>query len=99
MDKLVAKLPSGEYKSVSLHRDLLKEFNFVDMLVAAECHRLHLMARTLADVVDQVNAGVVILEIRGYFGIEVALGLKKVDQISTALFHQVGVNGALGKYR
>src|SRR5215831_15452538 len=99
MEKLVAELPSGTEKSVRFHRDLLKELTSIDMLVASKCHRVNLVAGTSAYVVDQVHVGVLILGIRSYFRIEVALALEEINQISPTLLHQIGINSALGEYR
>src|SRR5215472_13520795 len=99
MEKLVAELSSVTNESMRLHRHLFEEVARVDVLVAAECDCRNLVARPSVHVVNQVNAGVVILRISGYLGVEVALALKEVDQILTALFHQIGINGALGEDR
>lgn len=71
----------------------------VDMLIATKCDRFDLVARTSVHVVNEVNVGIVVLEVRRYFRIEVTLALEKIDQISPTLFHQIGINGALGEYR
>src|SRR2546422_11289402 len=69
------------------------------MLVSATAYGLDLVAPPSVYVVDQINIGGLVLEVRGYFHVKVALPLKAIDQISAALFHQIRINGALRKYR
>src|SRR5215831_6400052 len=97
MQKFVAKLSSGEHRPATFHRNLFEQVARIDMLVATKRNLLDLVARTSVYVVDQVNVGVLILEIRGYFRIEVALALEKIDQISPPFFHQIGINGSFGE--
>ena len=77
-----------------LHRNLFNEVTRIDMLIAAKCDRFDLVARTSVHVVNEVNVGIV-MEVGRYFGTEVALALEKIDQISSALFDQIGINRAL----
>src|SRR5438034_744164 len=69
------------------------------MLVAAKAHRLHPVAAPSIYVVDQVDIRGLLLKIRGHFHVKVAFALKEIDQVSPTLFHQIRINGALGKYR
>ena len=97
-EQLVAKLASRDQQSVWLHDNLLREIVVVDMLITAESDSFDFMTRSSIHVVNKVYARALALEIRGYLGIEVALALKKIDQISAAFFHEIGINCALGKY-
>ena len=72
---------------MAFHRDLLNEFVLLDMLIALEYNRIDPIAGTSVHFVNKVNVGIEVLEIRGYFDAKVALALKKIDQISPALFH------------
>src|SRR4029077_11568742 len=78
--------------------NLLHEIVVVDMLITAESDSFDFMTRSSIHVVNKVYARALAFEIRGYLGIEVALALKKIDQISAAFFHEIGINCALGKY-
>jgi hypothetical protein len=60
---------------VWLNRDPLKKVIAVDMLVAAKSNRLDLVARASVYVVDQIDIGRLILNIRGYLHIKVTLAL------------------------
>jgi len=98
-DQLVAELPAREQeRPVSPHRDLPGQHAFTEMLVTSEIDDLHTVAGSPLDVVDQLDMRGLVLEIRGHFHIEVALALKKIDQIPPAFFHQVRVDGSFGKY-
>ena len=97
--QFVAELSSREHKPVWLNRDLLHKLIPVDMLVAAKADGLNSVAPPPVYVVDQVDIGGLLLKISGYFHVKVAFALKEIDQVSPTLFHQIRINGALGKYR
>ena len=87
-EQLVTELPSGKQnETVRLHHDLPGQHVFTEMLVTSEIDGLHSVAGSPLDVVDQLDRRGLVLESRCYFHIEVALALKKIDQISPALFH------------
>src|SRR6266567_7892578 len=86
-EQLVAKLPSRDEQSMGLYGDLPHKITVADMLIAAKCNGFDFVARASVHLVDQLNVGFLVVEIRGYFRIKIALALKKIDQISPALFH------------
>src|SRR5262249_5354872 len=98
MEQLVAKLSPRQEQPMAFHRNLLNEIAFVDMLIAAEGDGLNLVARSAVHVVYEIHVGILILVVRGYFCVKVALALKEIDQISPAFFYQIGINRALGEY-
>src|SRR6266571_5172328 len=86
-EQLVAKLPSRDEQSMGLYGDLLKKVTVADMLIAPECDGFDFVARAPVHLVDQLNVGILVVEIGRHFRIEVAIALKKIDQIAPALFH------------
>jgi hypothetical protein len=69
-----------------LYRDLPGQHAVTEMLVTFEIDGLHSVAGSPLDVVDQLDMRGLFLEIRSHFHIEVAFALKKIEQISPALF-------------
>src|SRR5262249_41882006 len=95
--QLVAELSTRKEVPTRSDGDLLHALTVVVMPVPPKSDRLHSLALAPVDRVEQVQIRRLDLEIRGHLHVEVAFALEKIDQISTGLFDQVGIDRALGK--